>query len=206
MPADERGIVPRKLPPGRHNLTRAEVAADQRGRMIVALGEAMAAKGYANTTVGDVIDRAKVSKQTFYQFYDSKLACFMDAFARTHERLEHSSTVLAPEAQPMQIVDAVLAKYLDTLADNATMARLYLIEVYAAGPDALRVRMEMQQDTVTKFAALMNNGTEEGRFACRALVAAISALVTHELVTTGPDGVRQLHAPLMGLARTLFAD
>lgn len=197
--------MPKKLPPGRHNLTRAQVAADQRGRMMVALGEAMATKGYASTTVADIIDGAKVSKQTFYQFYDSKQACFMDAFARIHQRLDTSSSSLPPGATALETVEAVLAKYLDTLADNAAMARLYLIEVYAAGPDALRARIELQQDTATKFAVLMDAQTDEGRFACRALVAAISSLVTHELVTAGPDGVRTLHAPLMALTRTLFA-
>ena len=191
--------MPSKLPPGRHHLTRAEVEADQRGRLVAGLGEAMAAKGFAGTTVADIIERAKVSKQTFYEHYDSKQACFMDAFARIHEQLGESSSTVPPGATPMEALDSILAKYLDVIARNATMARLYLVEVYAAGPDALRIRMELQQHTVEQFVMLFGLYSDDGRFACRAVVAAISALVTHELVNGGADGVRDLHAPLMVL-------
>ncbi|CAN5668350.1 hypothetical protein BH10ACT9_BH10ACT9_04710 [soil metagenome] len=197
--------MPSKLPPGRHHLTRAEVVADQRGRMIAGLGEAMSAKGFAGTTVADIIERAKVSKQTFYEHYDSKQACFMDAFARIHQMLDESSSAAKLGKTPMETLDSVLAKYLETIARNATMARLYLVEVYAAGPEALRTRMEMQQRTVEQFIFLFDLRTEAGKFACRAVVAAISALVTHELVNGGgPDGVRDLHAPLLVLSGQLM--
>jgi AcrR family transcriptional regulator len=196
--------LPSKLPPGRHNLTREQVVADQRGRMIVALGQAMTEKGFAGTTVADIIERAKVSKQTFYQQYDSKQACFMDAFARIHQKLSASSAAVQPRSAPIEAFDVLLGKYLETMARNADLARVYLIEVYAAGPDALRLRRELQQNTVDGLAALVGADTAEGRFACRALIAAIGALVTHELITTGPDGVRALHADLMPLAKRLL--
>lgn len=198
--------MPSKLPPGRHHLTRAEVEADQRGRMIAGLGEAMAVKGFAGTTVADIIDRAKVSKQTFYEHYDGKQACFMDAFERIHQMLADSSSAAKLQKTPLATLDSVLAKYLEVIARNATMARLYLIEVYAAGPEALRARIDLQQRTVEQFVALFGLRTDEGRFACRAVVAAISALVTHELVSGGgPDGVRGLHGPLLMLSRQLMS-
>lgn len=193
-----------KLPPGRHNLTREEVAADQRSRMINAMGETLVLKGFAGTTVADITQRAKVSKQTFYEHYDSKQACFLDAYARIHQHVSEAAGTLPAESEPIAVFDAVLANYLDTLARDALMARVYLIEVYAAGPDALRTRMELQQRTVESLHDLFGVDTDEGRFACRALVAAIASLVTHELVSGGCDGVRALHAPLVALATQLF--
>lgn len=196
--------VPSKLPPGRHRLTREEVVTDQRRRIVAALGEVMAVKGYAGTTVADIIEHAKVSKQTFYEQYDSKQACFLDAFARIHDLLSESSSAVPGSATALEVFDAVLREYLDTIARNAPMARLYLIEVYAAGPEALRVRMALQQNTVDALAALAGAESREGKFACRALIAAISSLVTHELASNGPAGVRDLHAPLMGFAERLL--
>lgn len=196
--------VSTKLPPGRHHLTREQVAADQRNRMINALGEALVAKGFAGTTVADITRRAKVSKQTFYEHYDSKQACFLDAYARIHQFVSEAAGTLPAVSEPMEVFDSVLTNYLDTLARDAVMARVYLIEVYAAGPDALRTRMELQQRTVEALHVLFGIDTDEGRFACRALVAAISSLVTHELVSGGGDAVRALHAPLLAFATQLF--
>lgn len=193
-----------KLPPGRHRLTREEVATDQRNRMIAALGEAMLAKGFAATTVTDIIERAKVSKQTFYEHYDSKQACFLDAYARIHRRVSVAAGTVPPNATPMAVFDAVLTNYLDALARDATMARVYLIEVYAAGSEALRARMELQQRTIEGLYMVFDVRTDQDRFACRALVAAISSLVTHELVNGDDGDVRSLHAPLVGLAAQLF--
>ena len=191
-----------KLPPGRHNLTREQVAADQRNRMITALGESLMAKGFAGTTVADITERARVSKQTFYEHYSSKQACFLDAYERIHHRVGEAAGTLPAKATPMDVFDAVLTNYLETLARDAVMARVYLIEVYAAGPEALRARMELQQHTAELMAGLFGVDTEQGRFACRALVAAISSLVTHELADAGD--VRALHAPLSSLAAQLF--
>lgn len=196
--------MPSKLPPGRHHLSRAEVEAHQRGRLIAGLGEAMSVKGFAKTTVADISRHAKVSKQTFYEHYDSKQACFMDAFARIHQTIGETSSAAAPGATPMHTLDVILTKYLDVLARNAPMARLYLIEVYAAGPEAIRRRMELQQSTVEQFTFLFGLHSDEGRFACRALVAAISALVTHELVIGEAGSVRELHGPLLALIGRLL--
>jgi AcrR family transcriptional regulator len=185
-------------------LTREQVVTDQRRRIVTGLGEVMAVKGYAGTTVADIIEHAKVSKQTFYEQYDSKQACFLDAFARIHDQLSEASSAAPGASTALEVFDAVLRKYLDTIARNAPMARIYLIEVYAAGPEALRVRMALQQNTVDALAVLAGVESADGRFACRALIAAISSLVTHELASNGPAGVRELHAPLMAFTRRLL--
>src|SRR5215510_7200104 len=76
-----------QLPRGRHRLSRAEVVASQRQRMLLAIAAAMADKGYAGTSVADVIARAGVSRETFYQQFSSKLDCFMSAFDAAGEVL-----------------------------------------------------------------------------------------------------------------------
>src|SRR6266498_996015 len=56
-----------RLPSGRHGLTRETIVASQRGRLLDAMAAAVAEKGYAETTVSDVVDRAGVSRRTFYE-------------------------------------------------------------------------------------------------------------------------------------------
>src|SRR4051794_32391335 len=72
--------VPRSLPRGPHGLAREVVAASQRGRLIDAIAHVVAEKGYARTTVADVIERAGVSRKTFYEHFRDKETCFLAAY------------------------------------------------------------------------------------------------------------------------------
>src|SRR5688500_10815012 len=69
-----------QLPRGRHGLSREEVAESQRERMLRAMAEAVSERGYAKTPVAEVLRRAGVSRETFYQHFANKDACFLDAF------------------------------------------------------------------------------------------------------------------------------
>ena len=69
-----------RLPRGRHGLSRDEVESSQRLRMLVAMADAMMDKGYVGTSVADVIKRAGVSRETFYQQFSSKADCFSATF------------------------------------------------------------------------------------------------------------------------------
>ena len=72
--------APARLPRGRHGLSREEVVESQRGRLLRAMADAVADKGYAETSVAEVIARAGVSRETFYEQFSSKEDCFHDTF------------------------------------------------------------------------------------------------------------------------------
>src|SRR2546423_602659 len=74
------GATPRSLPRGPHQLAREVVVASQRGRMIEAMAETVAEKGYAATTVADVVARAGVSRRTFYEHFADREECFLGAY------------------------------------------------------------------------------------------------------------------------------
>jgi TetR/AcrR family transcriptional regulator len=194
----------RQLPPGRHNLTREEVAADQRNRIFRALTSAMAAKGYAATTVADVIKGAGVSRQTFYEQFDSKQECFMASFAMQQQLVVDQISRTPASNSPMQRFATMLETYLGALASRPERARIYLVEVYAAGPEAISRRRVLQEQFVEGIAAIFDAQTPADRFACRALVGAISTLVTTALVDGGPDAVRGLHQPFVELAERMM--
>ena len=73
------------LPRGRHGLTREQVVQSQRERIFRAMAEVMAQKGYVATSVADVLRAAKVSRETFYEQFESKEDCFMSAHAAAVE-------------------------------------------------------------------------------------------------------------------------
>ncbi len=57
--------LPDVLPHGRHKLTREQITQAQRERLLAAVTELLAARGYRGFGVGDIATRAGVSFGTF---------------------------------------------------------------------------------------------------------------------------------------------
>src|SRR3954447_15168274 len=172
--------------------------------MIAAVAGAAAEKGYANATVGDVIKRAGVSRETFYEQFAGKEACFLAAFdAGVEAMIGRMGDALADTAgDPVERADRALAAYFAALESEPDFARAFLVEVYAVGPHAVQRRAVLQQRFVEAMAAVF--GVERGGedwFACEALVAAVSSLVTTRVGAGRGDDLDSLRAPLVDLVR-----
>src|SRR5215207_2380769 len=74
------GAVPRKLPPGRHGLPRQFVLHNQRGRLVEAAMHVFGTRSFGDARVADVLERAAISRKTFYEQFADKEACFMAAY------------------------------------------------------------------------------------------------------------------------------
>ena len=122
--------------------------------------------------------------------------------------IEHLTVALTPgltsDGTAIDRFERALASYLETLETNPATARLFLIETYAAGPDVMRRRLELQRRFVDGIAASFDATTAQRRFACEAMVAAIIALVTARFVEDRVAGLAELREPLVDLARTLL--
>jgi AcrR family transcriptional regulator len=122
--------VLRVLPRGPHGLSRDQIVASQRARLLEAAIDAVAARGYVGTAVADIIARAGVSRRTFYELYEDRDACVAEAFEVATEGL----------VTRVQSADNPLRAYLKALAEEPTFARFFLLEAVAAGPDVLAAR------------------------------------------------------------------
>ncbi|MEV5482534.1 MULTISPECIES: TetR/AcrR family transcriptional regulator [Streptomyces] len=210
--------LPGSLPSGRHRLSREQVVASQRKRMLTATAEAMRDNGYAGTSVAEIIRRAGVSRETFYQQFRSKEDCFIQALEAATRQLAGVLEVAWPPAagsseaagpvDPAKTFRRLLRLYLRTLTEHSACARLFLVEVYAAGPEAMARRMEGQRWFADAIAAIFHTrgegGADERRFDCEALVAAAAHLVTAHLVADDLEGLRALEDPLVRLAVRLL--
>ena len=75
------GAQAQTLKSGRHKLTRTEVLASQRGRIMRAALDELGELGAAGVTVGGLVERAKVSKKTFYENFDGIEECLSESVA-----------------------------------------------------------------------------------------------------------------------------
>src|SRR5690349_5478794 len=71
---------PEKTQAGTQRLPRAYLVRSQKERLLEAMLRVAAAKGYESTTIKDVIEVAGVSQQTFDEMFESKEACFLEAY------------------------------------------------------------------------------------------------------------------------------
>lgn len=206
-----------KLPRGPHNLTPDQVAQSQRKRLLMATAQVVAKKGYASTSVADVIAAAGVSRATFYQLFRDKPDCFRATFEAFASRIsEMMSSVLGAlrmedTSLPIDKLDRVLTTYLAMLGGSKSLARTFLIEVYAAGPEVVAQRRESLELFIDVIAETHRGskgmiGTEpEQRFAVALLVHAVSSMVTHLVALGKYEDIPRLRAPLLDLATKLAA-
>ena len=129
--------VPQRLPRGRHGLPRRFIVHNQRERMLLAVAEAVAEQGYATTTVADIISRARLSRRTFYEHFADKEECFLAAYDTVVDQLLAGVGHAYEEAEGwVQKVHDGLRAFLAALAAEPAFARMCIVEVVAAGPDA----------------------------------------------------------------------
>lgn len=133
--------------------TRVE---SQRARVLDAIGVVVAERGYASATVADVVRAAGVSRSTFYEQFPSKEACFLEAYRAGVDGLDErvESAVRTAEGAGWRVqLRAGIRAYLDGLAARPALARMSLLEVHHAGPEALDARDEARRRFAARYAA-----------------------------------------------------
>jgi AcrR family transcriptional regulator len=177
--------------------------------MLGAMAEAVAEKGYARTTVADVIKRAGVSRETFYEQFRDKEECFLAAIDELSAELAAQiggSLSDTQDAGRMERLDRALEAYLETLAAEPATARALLVEIYAAGPEAQRKRVEMLDRFVELVAAIIGARTKRERFDAEALVASLSSFATMRAASGELDSLPALRRPMMDVARRVLGE
>lgn len=202
---------PHQLPPGRHGLSRSFVARNQRARILAAVADATAERGYARMSVEDVVRKAGVSRRTFYELFPNKDQVFLEAYERASNLLlaevraaENGETGFAAR------ITAGFRAFLELLRASPAFARMCIVEVMAAGPEAVAKRTAVMGE----FAALIEeNAASElhshGRVpamhahtivagAYEAVYRMIAADRTDELPALLPDLVESALLPYVG--------
>jgi AcrR family transcriptional regulator len=121
-----------------------------RERLVLGMVAAVAERGYAATTITDVVRHARVSRRTFYEHFADKEACFLAAYDAVSDAVLADIAGTAEEAagRESRILAGVDA-YLRALAAEPAVARVFTVEILTAGPAALARRRAV----LRRFAA-----------------------------------------------------
>ena len=205
--------TPNVLPRGRHAAPREIVRQSQNERMLGAMADAVAEKGYGRASVADVIERAGVSRKTFYEHFANKEDCFLAAYDAGADMLLGAIAEAVDGVLPdwLAAVHAGADAYLATLAANPAFARTFMHEVLAAGPSALERRTVIMDRFIDQLLALNAAAREVApelpehpRHIYVASVGASTELVARQLQEHGPESLPELVGALVDVQRKLL--
>jgi AcrR family transcriptional regulator len=167
----------RQLPRGPQGMERQDVARNQRARLYGAMIEAVARRGYAGTSVAELLALAGVSRRALYELFSNKEDCFLatydSAVARTRKVMLDG---WASERGWANRLHASCKALLDDVASFPKPARLVLVESLAVGP-SVRERMQLAghlfERLVSGAFSSAPNGPDLPRLSSKAIVAGV---------------------------------
>jgi AcrR family transcriptional regulator len=128
------------LPRGRHKLRRREVLDSQRERLVSAVLECVAERGYAATTIADLVAKARVSRNAFYEAFEDKAACFIAACDEEATRMLEELYSYASEPTWIDSLREGMRAFPRWWQDRPGYSVAYLVELPTAGRRALDQR------------------------------------------------------------------
>lgn len=147
----------RRLPPGPHGLPPELVERNQRERLIAAMAEVCAERGYAESSVAEVAKRAGVSTASFYRQFKDKRECMLASFDELFGRLLEAIEAACPrDAEPGERARAGAGTAAALLVDDVPTACLLSVEIIAVGPAGVRA----QQAAIECLAGLVVEGPD----------------------------------------------
>ena len=181
---------------------------DHRSRLLQGMAHAVAAQGYAATTIADIVREASVSRRTFYEHFDGKAECLVALYeAASHNALQVLRGALDP-AQPWDAqVEQALAAYLGCLASNPVLMRTLFVEILGLGPAGLASRRRVNEEIAGFILELVNGGRRRKQplspQMAMAIVGGINELVLDCVERDRVPAIEQLGAPAAQLVRAV---
>jgi AcrR family transcriptional regulator len=201
--AEGTGSV-REVRPLPHSSKLELVNSSKREKILVGMLEAVGAEGYDATSVRTVLDRTGLYRQAFYDEFADKDACYLAALEMGIDRLEATVAMAAASEESWRgKLRAGLGALLDQLDEEPDFGRGVIVEVHAAGAEALSRRAEALKRAVD-FIDLARRGENDPesppQIAPEGIVAGIHAIVHSRLSTGATDGFRTLLPEFMYFA------
>jgi AcrR family transcriptional regulator len=178
--------------------------------MLEATARAVSDLGYPRLTVAAILERAGVSRKTFYEHFSDKEECFLAAYDVVSEGLVRSVSDAFNARGPWRDrVHDGLAEFLRVLAAEPDFARMCIVEVLAAGPAALQRRDSVMRTFTVFFDAGRAQAPPDRllpKLISESVVGAIYELIyarvlrnrTHELPDLLPDLMYIALVPYLG--------
>jgi AcrR family transcriptional regulator len=155
------------------------------GRLLEGMAQAVAAKGYADTTIADIVREAAVSRRTFYEHFTTKAECLVALYEAASKLALRAVDEAFDPSQPWHAqVERAITAYFQYLAQDPALLRTLFVEILGLGMPGLAARRRVNGE-IARFiqAAINGSGGADGR---------PSAHLTGEMAMTVVGGINEL--------------
>lgn len=195
------------------NDAAASVGAEHRSRLLEGMARAIADKGYAGTTIADIVREASVSRRTFYEHFEDKAQGFIALYeAASGRAFSVLRAAIDPQAAWQAQAEQVLGAYLDALSANPVLLRTLFIEILGLGAPGLAARRRANQQLADLMLEVVNRppgGARRGAplqpTMAMAVVGGIHEMVLQSIEQGHAGALQELVAPAAALLRAAAA-
>jgi AcrR family transcriptional regulator len=184
--------------------------AEHRTRLLEGMAQAAAAKGFADTTIADIVRAAGVSRRTFYEHFATRSECFIALYeAASHNTLLVLRKAIDPAHEWQTQLDRALLAYLASMAQNPALLRSLFVEILGLGADGLAARRRVNQEICGFMLQVVNGAAGSGHKPALteemavAVVGGINELVLRAIEQGRAEQLEQLAGPAGQLVRSV---
>jgi AcrR family transcriptional regulator len=181
----------------------------QRARILAAMVEVSAERGAGNVTVAHIVERAGVSRRTFYELFSDREECFLGAFEDAVKRARgYVLDSYDPTAKWAGQLRSALTGLLTFLDVERGAGRLLIVGSLGAGTKALesrgRVLAQMitlvdEGRTLTGTGRSSKTGSDLPPLTAEGIVGGVLSILHSRLLADDPGSLVALTGPLMGM-------
>lgn len=136
----------------------AGAGGEHRARLLDGMARAVATKGYADTTIADIVREASVSRRTFYEHFADKAGCLIALYeVASGSAIAVLRAAIDPHSAWQAQVEQAMGAYLGVLSRNPVLLRTLFIEILGLGAPGLAARRRANQQLVDLMLDVVNN-------------------------------------------------
>ncbi|HEY5053776.1 MAG TPA: TetR/AcrR family transcriptional regulator, partial [Solirubrobacterales bacterium] len=190
---------PGQLKPARRRSRQAQTFEERQAasnppeRVLRALAAVVSEKGYPETTVADIVDRAKTSQRTFYEHFANKEDAMVAALDSGSSQMLAAALPAFRRATDWQhAVQATQEAMFGFGVQEPEYARLGAVEMYAAGKRALEQREVVTEGMEGLLAPGYELKTDTPPITAEAIGGALYALFYDYVKQRGPERLPEM--------------
>jgi AcrR family transcriptional regulator len=182
-----------------------------RHRLLEGMAQAVAVKGYAATTIADIVREAAVSRRTFYEYFSTKGDCLVALYtAASHNALDVLRNAIDPARDWHEQVESAMQAYFDCLAQNPVLMRTLFIEILGLGAGGLAARRRVNEEiaafmlkVINEHASAPRRRTPLSAEMAMAVVGGINELILQAIEQDRVADLRKLTVPAIELVHAV---
>lgn len=133
-----------------------------RQRLLDGLAASIIEDGYRNTTIADIVRRARTSRRTFYEHFPSKEACFVALLADTNAEMIRNITAAVDPQEPWQTqVRQAIEAWIDGSQSEPAITLSWIRDTPSLGAAARDLQRDAMEAFITMVQTLVD--TDEWR-------------------------------------------